>query len=166
MRILVKAAALLLVAGSTLAAPTAKTPRSDEAVEMSVNSWGRLINSWTIRLDGSGEVRTGKQGPGGFSDVTVEVRRLGPDPARYAKVRAMLRASEAWAGRELPCGSRITDLPYGDVHWRSGATDRSLHFDSGCQGARARTVVDQLSAVDRAVVGWVDGVAATPEPAR
>lgn len=149
-----KLPALAALAAACLSLGAAAAPGPD-AVSFEINTWGKLIDSWTISADGSGQLTTAEQKPGGqFGDDTIYVQTLAPDPARYAELTAALRPARAFAGRNVPCGGRAFDLPYGHAVWRHAGAERGLDFNTGCSSSQARQVVQSLHAADLLVRKW------------
>jgi hypothetical protein len=143
-----------LAAAGLLSLGAAPAPAAD-AVSFELNSWGRLLSSWTLNADGSGERVTARQAKGAtFGDVDRDLQKLGPDPARYRRLLEALRPARAYAGREVPCGPRMTDLPYGELTWRHAGAARSIRFDSGCSSSTARKVLASVHAADELMAKW------------
>ena len=142
-----------LLAAAALSLGAAPQP---DSVSFELNSWGKLLESWTIKADGTGEVITTSNDPRGpGSEAGVRSRqRLAPDPARYRRLEQVLQPAKQFAGRELPCGDRMFDLPYGEVAWRNAGRERRLAFDSGCSSAAAKRVLASLKAANELVGQW------------
>lgn len=122
-----------------------------ERIEMTAQSWGRPVSSWSIDAAGNGTHT--RPEPGVFDARRMVTRRIAVGRKGYAKLRALLAAAKPWAGRELPCTERITDQVYGSVRW-AGAKTEALRFDNGCRDARARAVLEALQRADNQVAAW------------
>jgi hypothetical protein len=124
-------------------------------VSFEINSWGKLIEAWTVRPDGSGEYRETKHGPTkDFYDVVLVTKHLPPTPGRYAQLQAALKPAEPYDGKGPPCQKEIYDLPYGHIAWvRSGAT-HGFGFDLGCGSPDATIAYKALQDASSMVTGW------------
>lgn len=144
------ALALLVGAGTANAAPAA----GDE-VSFEINSWGKLLESWTIRPDGSGEYRQTKQGPTkDFYDIVLVTKHLGPAPGRYAQLQAALKPAEQYDGKGPPCQKQIYDMPYGRIAWVQSGANHGFSFDLGCVSADANVAYKALEDASSVVTAW------------
>ncbi|MBS0295977.1 MAG: hypothetical protein JSR45_06655 [Proteobacteria bacterium] len=147
--------ALALVVGLGAAGGANAAPAAGDEVSFRINSWGKLLEAWTIRPDGSGEYQATKQGPTkDFYDVVLVTKRLAPAPGRYAQLQAALKPAERYDGKGPPCQKQIYDLPYGQISWvRSGAT-HGFSFDLGCGSADANVAYKALENASAVVTAW------------
>ena len=142
MRRIVLAVAALLVSGCATVA--AEVPPG-EPVAMKRSSWGKPLAEWRIEPSGQGWFKASRAAePKGFFNYDLVTRRFSAGPDAYRRVAALLEPARAFAGRDIPCESRATDLPYGTVSWG----ESQLTYDSGCMGADAGRVIDALKAAE------------------
>jgi hypothetical protein len=165
--------ALWMIAAAALAptlvppaAPGATATATAEPLAMTVNSWGKPLLNIALAPDGAVTVTSARDVPGGkFGDYDLVTQRFRVDAAELAEVRRLLAPARPWAGRQLPCKSVITDLPYGIIRW--GAAE--LVYNGGCVGDEGKMVVDALNAAvnllrRRGASAPVAGVKAVREP--
>ena len=147
--------ALALLVCVAAAGGASAAPAAGDEVSFEINSWGKLIEAWTIRPDGSGEYRTMKEGTTWRSnDGAVVVKRMAPAPGRYAQLTAALKPAARYDGKGPPCEKQIYDLPYGHIAWvRSGAT-HGFSFDLGCGSPDASVAYKALQDASSMVTGW------------
>jgi hypothetical protein len=144
--IVLTACALALVA----AAPGGRPP---QAIAFEVSTWGRLLVSWRVGADGRGTYTKSQDGSD-FQHYRLVSRRFAVGRTAFARLQATLVPAERYAGREVPCGPRITDFPYGSVKWTIGTREQRVRFDTGCQSVEAKRVQAAISAADALVAKW------------
>jgi hypothetical protein len=138
---------IAIVALLTLGSASAREP-----IGLSVSSWGRQLGEWEVQPDGS--VRyTSNPTPDGarIGPYTMETRASGPDPTRYAQIVELMAPGRAWIGKSLPCTDRMTDMPYGEVHWGNA----KLAFDSGCRDKDTAAIVEGFHDADDRIEQWM-----------
>ena len=141
-------------------APSAAQPPF-EAITFEIKSWGRPIDSWAVRADGSAEhVKMVDEDPSTFPEYTLEHRVFTVLPADYAKLSAMAAALPEPRLSRDDCDERATDLPYGTLRLTRGEQEEAIAFDVGCLDARYQAFVGQLRAMDAAVTEWAAKTAA------
>ena len=140
-------------------APTATADR----IKMESYSWGRLLWRWTINADGSGEFTSAapKSNDNRSGAVT---RHWNPSPSRYEKMVELLSPLEPYAGKKLPCVQAISDLPYGNLTWTHGGSDRVVSFDLGCRSTEADKLYDDMGATFSLVSQWAASAPVDSEP--
>jgi hypothetical protein len=130
--------AMALLAGCTGMASSAGVPGAAQAESISfqLNSWGYPVEGFTIASDGTGEYRKAPE-----FRAEPRVTRFAAGRAGYAQIRAALAPVRRHASREVPCGQRMTDMPYGDIVWQSGSNRDTVSLNVGCRSAEMRAVV-------------------------
>jgi hypothetical protein len=120
---------------------------------LSVSSWGKLLGEWEIQPDGSIRytAAAGNVDPQMVDHYTLQTKQSGPDPTRYARIAELLAPGHDWLGRDLPCKDRVTDMPYGIVHWGKD----TLTFDSGCRDAGTAKIVENIHDADDQIEQWM-----------
>jgi hypothetical protein len=146
-------ATFALLAAALLPGCAAPPPPGDSApaatgIAMDRNSWGRPVARWTIDAMGKGSYTVPE--PDVFNADRLVTRGFSVGPAGFAELRALLAPAEAQAGRDLPCGERITDQYYGTVRWGAAA----LRYDAGCRNPAAVRLVAALEQAERRVADW------------
>jgi hypothetical protein len=125
------------------------------AVSFHISSWGRPIDSWAVRADGSASHVTMVSDEGAsFQTYRLEHREFTITADDYARIVAL-------AG-ELPrprlsrddCEQRMTDMPYGALELERGGAREEIAFDVGCRDVRYQAFVEQVQAMDELVTGW------------
>jgi hypothetical protein len=141
-----------MIALALLAIGAAPTP---VPLGLTVSSWGKLIGEWEIQPDGSIRYTAAKSGDPAVADHDMLVtRQSGPDPTRYGQIAKLLKPGRDWLGRNLPCKDRVTDMPYGVVHWGK----ETLAFDSGCRDTETTAVVESFHQADDLMEQWMKDV--------
>src|SRR5688500_4892697 len=112
MRHLILLAPLLLGACATAPEHAAPAPEYD-AIAFDISSWGRPINSWEVRADGSAShVKMVAAEGAPFREYRLEHRTFAVSPADVAELARMAAKLKS----DLPeCEQRATDLPYGSI---------------------------------------------------
>jgi hypothetical protein len=140
---------------ATLALLTAAAAPAPEPIGLTVSSWGRELGEWEIQPDGSIRYTTNADPQGARSGpYRLDTRQSGPDPARYERIAALMAPGRAWLGKTLPCGDRITDMPYGAVHWGTA----KLAFDSGCRDKDTAAIIEGFHQADDQIEQWMKGL--------
>ena len=136
----VTASLLLLLGCTAMQAPEPvqfhRLQRVD-SIRFEINSWGRPMEAFVIRSDGSGEYR---HAPSFGADQEIHAFNAGP--MGFGRIRAALAGIERYISRAPACGQRMTDFPYGEIAWLDGIYPTTLRFDVGCQGAEMQRVVE------------------------
>jgi hypothetical protein len=123
-----------------------------EPIGLTVSSWGRELGEWEVQPDGSIRYTSNpKPDAARTGPYTLETRASGPDPTRYAEIAELMAPGRAWIGKTMPCADRITDMPYGEVHW--GAA--KLAFDSGCRDKGTAAIVEGFHTADDRIEQWM-----------
>lgn len=130
------AAALMLLAGCTSMAPAGPRPVAVESISFQLNSWGYPVEGFTIASDGSGEFRKAPE-----FRAEPRITRFNAGRAGFERIRAALAPARHYAGAEVACGSRMTDMPYGDIVWQSGSSRATVNLNVGCRSAEMQRVV-------------------------
>ena len=129
-----------------------------EPIGLKVASWGRELGEWEIQPDGSISYTTNADPQGARSGpYTLDTRQSGPDPSRYARIAELMAPGRAWLGKSLPCTERMTDMPYGQVHWGAAR----LAFDSGCRDKDTAAIVAGFHDADDLIEQWMKGLPIT-----
>lgn len=135
-----------LLSGCATAAASGVSTASSNAIAIGfqVNSWGNPVYGWTI--DASGSATFTERPRGTNLTDPIAARSLTLSAEDFAAVRDIMARAEKLAGKELPCRSRATDLPYGSVTWtRPDGRKDVVRFDYGCApSARSEMLFDQL----------------------
>jgi hypothetical protein len=148
--------AVLIAAGC--AAPDAdaqSSPGRFEAIALEINSWGRPIDSWEVRADGTGlHAKRIAEGSPRSASYRLEHREFTVEAGEFARLAEM--ASELPRLAIADCQLRAIDLPYGTLRLSRAGAEEEISFDTGCQDARYRAFVAQLTAMDELVTGWAE----------
>jgi hypothetical protein len=147
-----KNAIVLAVCALALGAATPRG-RPPQAIAFEVESWGKPLVSWRVGSDGRGTYAKSEDGSD-FQHYRLVLRRFVAGRNGFAQLRAALAPVAGYAGREVPCGPRMTDFPYGSVIWTAGRQDQWVRFDTGCQSAEAKRVEAAVSAAEALVAKW------------
>jgi hypothetical protein len=119
---------------------------------LTASSWGKPLGEWEIQPDGSILYTAAKSGDPAVPDHDILVtRQAGPDPTRYLRIVELLAPGRDWLGRGLPCKDRMSDMPYGVVHWGK----ETLAFDSGCRDTETAAVVESFHQADDLMEQWM-----------
>lgn|GEM_PF-964267 len=136
-----------MATGSPAAAP--------DAFSLELNYWGRPSASWRLGSNGEGEYRATEPAPSrNFEEYDIVTRRFSAGEDGFQRVRTIMDQVARLAPADLPCGTRIFDLPYGRVNWHRGDTASSLDFNFGCGSPRAQQVMGLLGEATTLVQGW------------
>ena len=81
-------------------------------------------------------------------------KRLSVGAQGFERLQEMMRLPEAYSGREIPCGLRYTDFPYGKATWTAGQNQKVIEFNTGCQAPEAGAVHNALYEADKLVKEW------------
>ena len=129
-------AAMVFLAGCTVMAPG--TPRAEpvESISFQLNSWGYPVEGFSIASDGRGEFRKAPE-----FRAEPRVTRFNAGRAGFERIRAALAPVRQHAGAEVPCGQRMTDMPYGDIVWQTGSNRATVSLNVGCRSAEMQNVV-------------------------
>jgi hypothetical protein len=145
-------AIVLAACALALGAAAPRRPAPD-AIAFEISSWGKPLVSWRIAADGRGTYTKSEDGRD-FQHYRLVTRRFVAGLNGFARLRAALAPAAGYARREVPCGPRMTDFPYGSVTWTSGRVERRVRFDTGCRSAEAKSVEAAISAADALVAKW------------
>jgi hypothetical protein len=135
----------LTVAITVLAglAAAAAPPGRQERLALSINSWGKPLYDWRVSVSGEAVYTYARDaGRHNFSDYDLVTKRFRVPAPQLRRLRALLAPGRSYAGRTLPCGDEITDMPYGRIAWN----DAFLSYNLGCRSAEARPVYEGLEA--------------------
>ena len=147
-------ATALLAACATAPAPTT-VPAEWSEIGFAVKSWGRPMNSWTIRPDGSGIwVETVTEEGASFQEYALAQHPFDAGPEGYRRVAEALAGLAQNAPTADRCRERVTDLPYGTVRFTQGNQTREIAFDNGCRDADYQAFIAKLYQADGLVSGW------------
>jgi hypothetical protein len=125
------------------------------AVSFRIGSWGRPIDSWEVRADGSASHVTMVSDEGAsFRTYRLEHRAFTITTEDFARVVAMAGDLPQPRLARDDCEQRMTDMPYGAIELERGATREEITFDVGCRDERYQVFVGQLHAMDELVTGW------------
>jgi hypothetical protein len=125
------------------------------AIAFRISSWGRPIDSWVVRADGSASHVTMVSDEGApFQTYRLEHRAFAIAADDYTRLVAMAGALPQPRLSRDDCEERATDMPYGALELERGGAVESIAFDVGCRDARYQAFVDQLQAMDELVTGW------------
>jgi hypothetical protein len=123
-----------------------------EAIAFRISSWGRPIDSWDVRADGTAHHVTMVTDEGApFRTYRLEHREFTISADDFARLAATVAKLPQPRLQRDDCEQRVTDFPYGALDITSGGTSESIAFDTGCQDAPYQAFVDQLQAMDEAV---------------
>jgi hypothetical protein len=154
----------LLLAASAACAQEAQVAKAGaapiEAIAFRISSWGRPIDSWEVRADGTARHATMVADEGApFGTYRLEHRAFTIAADDFARIAALAAALPQPRPQRDDCENRATDFPYGALELSRGGTDESISFDTGCHDAPYQEFVGQLQALDEAVTAL-----ATPHP--
>lgn len=123
-----------------------------EPISVSISAWGQRLAEWRIDPDGA-IVSTvmDPARPGASPTYKLVTRRAPAAPDRYPAIVAMLRPTQRWAGKALPCKRPITDADSGTVRWSKTV---ALDYYSGCTEALTRGVVKRVYAANQQIAIW------------
>jgi hypothetical protein len=134
--------------GKAPAAPVA-------AVAFRISSWGRPIDSWEVRADGSASHVAMVSDEGApFTTYRLEHREFTITPEDYARVVALAGELPQPRPSRDECEERVTDMPYGALELDKGGAREEIAFDVGCRDAAYQAFVDKLQAMDGLVTEW------------
>ena len=125
------------------------------AVAFRISSWGRPIDSWEVRSDGSARhvTRVSDEGAA-FTRYRLEHREFTITAEDYARLVALAGELPQPRPSRDDCAERATDMPYGALELEKGGSRESIGFDVGCLDAPYQAFVGQLQAMDALVTGW------------
>ena len=125
------------------------------AVSFRISSWGRPIDTWEVRADGSASHVTRVSDEGApFQTYRLEHREFTITAEDYARVVALADELPQPRPSRDACEERVTDMPYGALELDSGGARESIAFDVGCRDAKYQAFVEQLHALDALVTDW------------
>ena len=130
------AVAMILLAGCAAMAPAGPRAAPVDSIGFQLNSWGYPLEGFTIASDGTGEFRKAPQ-----LRAEPRITRFNAGRAGFERIRAALAPVRARAGTEVPCGQRMTDMPYGDIVWQSGSERATVSLNVGCRSAEMQAVI-------------------------
>ena len=120
-----------------------------EEIGFEISSWGRPIDSWEVRADGSAHHATMVSQPGApFGHYRLEHREFTIEPADYARLVALAQNLPQPRPQRNDCKELATDFPYGALELAKGGTSERIAFDLGCQDVPYQAFVGQLRAMD------------------
>ncbi len=126
------------IALSAPAQPAGQRQRAAESISFELQSWGSPMEGFSIARDGSGEFHRAPE-----FRAAVRTTRFNAGRAGFARIRAALASVEHYAGAEVPCGSRVTDFPYGEIVWQRGSRRAAVRLDVGCRSPEMQAVVQR-----------------------
>ncbi len=133
----------------------AAQPSPIAAVSFRISSWGRPIDSWEVRADGSASHVTMVSDEGAsFRTYRLEHREFTITPDDYARIAAMAEELPQPRPPRDDCDERMTDMPYGALALERGGAREEIAFDVGCRDEPYQAFVDQLHAMDELVTDW------------
>lgn len=146
----------LLLAASTACAQEGQVGKARaapiEAIAFRISSWGRPIDSWDVRADGTAHHATMVTDEGApFQTYRLEHREFTIAADDFARLAAIATALPQPRPQRDDCEMRATDFPYGALELSRAGTTESIAFDTGCHDAPYQAFVDQLQAMDDAV---------------
>jgi hypothetical protein len=125
-----------------------------EPVSLTIKSWGKPLFDWTLNPDGTGRYTySDNEGSTGFHDYRLVTKSISVGPEGHAQIAALLAPGRRFAGGEMPCERRITDMPYGQIGW-GDAPAATVKFDLGCRSAQADPVLEGLQKAQDAMMAW------------
>lgn len=138
------------------------------SISFEINSWGRPIGAWRVADGRLSHSRYEMPAGGRNGPARALVRETSITLEQTAHLDRLLKpVSDHIESGEIPCGSSITDLPYGKVEWASnGQPARAVRFNIGCQSQMAQQAKAALEAADAYVQSLVRDVPERSEPAR
>lgn len=107
-----------------------------DSIGFELKSWGHPLEGFTIARDGSGEFRKAPR-----LRAEVQTTRFNAGREGFERIRTALQPVERFGAAELPCGQRLTDLPYGEIVWQRGESRTAVRIDVGCRSAEMQAVV-------------------------
>ena len=147
--------AAMLVGGSATIASSApaqtagQRPGAAESISFELQSWGSPMEGFTIASDGSGEFHKAPA-----LRAAVQTSRFNAGRAGFARIRAVLASVEHYAAAEVPCGSRMTDFPYGEIVWQRGSRRAAVRLDVGCRSPEMQAVVQRAQQATTLAEGY------------
>lgn len=125
------------------------------AVSFRISSWGRPIDSWEVRADGSASHVTRVSDEGApFQVYRLEHREFTISADDYARIVAMAGQLPQPRLSRDDCEQRVTDMPYGALALERATAREEIAFDVGCRDERYQAFVAQLQAMDELVTTW------------
>lgn len=125
------------------------------AVSFHISSWGRPIDSWEVRADGSASHVTMVSDEGApFGAYRLEHREFAITAEDFARVVAMADELPQPRLSRDACELRATDMPYGALELARGGASEEIAFDVGCRDEAYQVFVEQVHAMDVLVTGW------------
>jgi hypothetical protein len=129
-----------------------------DSIAFHISSWGRPIDSWDVRADGTAHHAKMVSDAGApFGTYRLEHREFtiaADDFARLAAIAAKLPQPRL---QRDDCEQRVTDFPYGALEISQSGTTETIAFDTGCQDAPYQAFFDQLRALDERVTALAGG---------
>ena len=146
---------VLLAAGAACAQGTGKAPANAaqvEAIAFLISSWGRPIDNWEVRADGTARHATMVTDEGApFTTYRLEHRAFTIAPEDFARLAAIATELPQPRLNREDCEHVVTDFPYGALELARDGASESIAFDTGCLDERYQAFVGQLQAMDEAV---------------
>ncbi len=146
----------LLVAGCA-GKPVSPQPAAAglDGVGFEISSWGRPIDRWQVRADGTASYVAMVSDEGApFTTYRLEHRAFTLAPGEWARLAALAAQLPQPRPTRDDCKMRATDMPYGTLRLAKGGREEMTAFDVGCRDASYQAFVDQLHAMDALVAEW------------
>ena len=129
-----------------------------DSIGFAISSWGRPIDSWQVRADGTARhVKRVSDEGADFRTYRLEHREFTVPPADFRRLAAIAAKLPQPRPARDECKERATDMPYGTLSLsRDGGTEE-VRFDVGCRDAPYQAFVGRLRAMDELVTEWAEG---------
>ena len=152
---------LLLLASAACAEPTSvgKAQAAPiESIAFRISSWGRPIDSWEVRADGTAHhAKMVSEAGAPFGTYRLEHREFTITADDFAQLAAIVAKLPKPRLQRDDCEQRATDFPYGALELSQGGTSETIAFDIGCQDAPYQAFFDQLRTLDERVTALAGG---------
>jgi len=163
MRPAVMLAPLLLAACATADAGAQSGQAAEyDSIGFAISSWGRPIDSWEVRADGTARhVKRVSDEGADFRTYRLEHREFTVAPADFRRLAAIAAKLPQPRPARDECEQLATDMPYGTLSLSRGDGTEELRFDIGCLDAPYQAFVGRLRAMDELVTEWAEQRPAT-----
>jgi hypothetical protein len=142
-----KIAGLAMTTLAAFLADPAQAAPSPEKLSFKISSWGKPLFEWTVSRSGLARYTASeKTASGNFHEYDLVTRSFRISEADYHRIETLLKPGRRYAGGQIPCERRITDMPYGRVGWTEQGRTRETRFDLGCLSKEAIPVHRGLEA--------------------
>jgi hypothetical protein len=133
-----------------------------DTIAFAISSWGRPIDSWEVRADGTARhVKRVSEAGADFRTYRLEHREFTVVPADFRRLAAIAAQLPQPRLARDECKELATDMPYGTLSLSRGGQTEEVRFDVGCLDAPYQAFVGRLRAMDELVTALAEQRAAT-----